>query len=144
MGAYIDPIISEILSGRSYGFAADLWSVGCVLVTCLSGVPAFNVSHLVRFGGRLTFQRAQASNPDDVYNKICNVQYTLPISASSEVQDLISSILQKVRMLTLQVFCRTRSYRVICCCRTLKTVPRCTEFPPMYSFNHLSRRHLSS
>ncbi|KAL1942059.1 hypothetical protein VTO73DRAFT_6589 [Trametes versicolor] len=73
---YVSP---EILSGRPYSFAADLWSVGCVLVTCLSGVPAFN-----------------ANNPDDVYNNICNVQYTLPISASTEVQDLISSILQKV------------------------------------------------
>ncbi|EIW63553.1 kinase-like protein, partial [Trametes versicolor FP-101664 SS1] len=72
---YVSP---EILSGRPYSFAADLWSVGCVFVTCLSGAPAFH-----------------ASNPDDVYHKICNVQYTLPISASLEVQDLISSILQK-------------------------------------------------
>ncbi|KAI0630156.1 kinase-like domain-containing protein [Trametes polyzona] len=72
---YVSP---EILSGRAYSFATDLWSVGCVLVTCVSGQPAFNAPH-----------------PDKVYDNICNVQYTLPDSTSPHVRDLIASILQK-------------------------------------------------
>ncbi|KAG5642666.1 hypothetical protein DXG03_002350 [Asterophora parasitica] len=29
----------EIASGGSYGFTADIWSLGCVMVFCLSGIP---------------------------------------------------------------------------------------------------------
>lgn len=36
----------EILLGQPYGFGTDLWSVGCLLVTCISGSPAFSVGPL--------------------------------------------------------------------------------------------------
>ncbi|KAI0745665.1 kinase-like domain-containing protein [Earliella scabrosa] len=72
---YISP---EILSGHAYGFPVDIWSLGCVLLTCLSGLPAFD-----------------ASNPEDVFDNICSARYALPDSASYEAKDLISGLLQK-------------------------------------------------
>ena len=35
--------VSEILSGKPYGLETDVWSLGGVLLTCLSGQLAFNV-----------------------------------------------------------------------------------------------------
>ncbi|KAI0355673.1 kinase-like protein [Trametes cingulata] len=72
---YVSP---EILLANPYSFEADLWSVGCILLTCSSGQPAFH-----------------GSGPDEVYDNICNVKYSLPEAASSEVRELIASILQK-------------------------------------------------
>ncbi|KAI0686866.1 kinase-like domain-containing protein, partial [Cerioporus squamosus] len=72
---YVSP---EILSGQSYSFPTDVWSLGCVLVTCLSGKPAFF-----------------ATTPDKVFDNICSARYNLPDTVSYEVQDLISGLLQK-------------------------------------------------
>jgi polo-like kinase 4 len=34
---------SEIVARTSYSFPADLWSLGCLMITCLSGTPPFEV-----------------------------------------------------------------------------------------------------
>ncbi|KAI0769454.1 kinase-like domain-containing protein [Trametes elegans] len=72
---YVSP---EILSGRAYSFGTDLWSLGCVLVTCLSGVPAFN-----------------GADAEKIYHDICSAKYALPITVSPEAEDLTRMILQK-------------------------------------------------
>ncbi|TBU48611.1 kinase-like domain-containing protein [Dichomitus squalens] len=73
---YVSP---EILSGLPYRFTTDLWSVGAVLVTCLTGQPAFH-----------------APTPAEVFDNICCARYMLPDGASYEVVDLIAGLLQKV------------------------------------------------
>ncbi|KAH9855106.1 kinase-like domain-containing protein [Lenzites betulinus] len=72
---YISP---EILTGIPYGFGTDIWSLGCVLMTCVSGLPPFS-----------------ASTPNEVYDNIYNVNYSLPDTTDPDVRDLISSLLQK-------------------------------------------------
>ncbi|RPD78071.1 kinase-like protein, partial [Lentinus tigrinus ALCF2SS1-7] len=72
---YVSP---EILAGQPYSFPTDVWSFGCVLVTCLSGQHAFF-----------------APTPDKVFDNICSARYTLPDTVSYELQDLISGLLQK-------------------------------------------------
>jgi len=37
---YVSP---EIVSRRPYSFGTDLWSLGCVIITCLAGNPPFEV-----------------------------------------------------------------------------------------------------
>lgn len=41
----------EALLNTSHGFAVDVWSMGCVMVTCLSGTPPFQVSILQTMDG---------------------------------------------------------------------------------------------
>ncbi|TFK91592.1 kinase-like protein, partial [Polyporus arcularius HHB13444] len=72
---YVSP---EILSGQPYSFPTDVWSLGCVLLTCLSGKPAFF-----------------APTPDKVFDNICSARYTLPETVSYEAQDLLCGLLQK-------------------------------------------------
>ena len=87
----------EMLSGKSYGLAADIWSLGCVLVTCLSGQPAFNVRP-VCYGKFAAFVKLipQASTPEAVFDNICGIRYSLPQDSSLEVCDFIDRLLQKV------------------------------------------------
>ena len=35
--------VRELVNNSPYGFEADLWSLGGLMVTCLSGKPAFEV-----------------------------------------------------------------------------------------------------
>ncbi|KAI0369715.1 kinase-like protein [Pilatotrama ljubarskyi] len=72
---YVSP---EVLLGKPYAFETDLWSLGCILVSCSSDRPAF-----------------YGSDPDEVYANICNVKCELPRTMTSEARDLIGSILQK-------------------------------------------------
>ena len=46
--------VSEILSGKPYGLETDVWSLGGVLLTCLSGQLAFNVG-VFEFHGVFVF-----------------------------------------------------------------------------------------
>ncbi|KAM5531276.1 hypothetical protein V8D89_015077 [Ganoderma adspersum] len=72
---YVSP---EILSGLPYRFTTDLWSVGSVLLTCMTGQPAFH-----------------APTPEEVFENICCARYSLPDGISYEVQDLVAGMLQK-------------------------------------------------
>ncbi|KAI0674851.1 kinase-like domain-containing protein [Trametes maxima] len=72
---YVAP---EILRARPYSFGVDLWSLGCVLLTCILGSPAFD-----------------APSPDQVYSNICSATYALPNTTSQEVQNLVQSILKE-------------------------------------------------
>ncbi|KAI0917288.1 hypothetical protein AcW2_007460 [Taiwanofungus camphoratus] len=71
---YIAP---EIISRTPYGFNADLWSLGCLMVTCLSGVPAF-----------------EAPSVQQIFENISCGNYNLPGNTSAEARDLISRLLQ--------------------------------------------------
>ncbi|KAH9895161.1 kinase-like domain-containing protein [Cubamyces lactineus] len=72
---YVSP---EILCGRPYSFPSDLWSFGCVLLMCLSGLPPFD-----------------GANSDAVYNNICSARFVLPDTISSEVEDLVQLLLRR-------------------------------------------------
>ncbi|KAI0661363.1 kinase-like domain-containing protein [Cubamyces menziesii] len=72
---YVSP---EILCGRPYSFPSDLWSFGCVLLTCLSGLPPFD-----------------GADPDMVYNNICSARFVLPDTVSAEAENLVQLLLRK-------------------------------------------------
>ncbi|KAI8972190.1 kinase-like domain-containing protein [Trametes punicea] len=71
-------VSQEILDGRPYSFETDLWSLGCVLLTCLSGR-----------------RPCDASTPDEVYENICTVRFALPETVSLEGRELVKYILKK-------------------------------------------------
>ncbi|KAI9352024.1 kinase-like domain-containing protein, partial [Obelidium mucronatum] len=72
---YISP---EIVSRQPYGLSSDLWSLGCMLVTILTGKPPFD-------------SQAVKSTLD----KVSRVEYYLPDSVSDEARDLIGRLLMK-------------------------------------------------
>ncbi|KAJ3125904.1 hypothetical protein HK100_010541, partial [Physocladia obscura] len=72
---YISP---EIVSRQPYGLSSDLWSLGCMLVTMLTGKPPFD-------------SQAVKSTLD----KVSRVEYYLPDSISDDAKDLISRLLMK-------------------------------------------------
>ncbi|KAJ3392903.1 hypothetical protein HDU92_008125 [Lobulomyces angularis] len=72
---YISP---EIVKRQPYGLASDAWSLGCMIVTLLTGSPPFEC--------------------DEVKNTLQNVanhHYICPASFSREITDLINALLQK-------------------------------------------------
>ncbi|KAF8073835.1 kinase-like domain-containing protein [Lyophyllum atratum] len=69
----------ELASGESYGFSVDIWSLGCVMVYCVSGQAPFDVI----FARRL---------PKGVTQPTCD----LPKHLSSDLKELISSTLQVI------------------------------------------------
>ncbi|KAL6304318.1 kinase-like domain-containing protein [Sparassis latifolia] len=71
---YVAP---EVISRRPYSFGVDVWSLGCLMVTCMTGIPAF-----------------EAPSVHNIFQNICHVSYTLPASTSPEAKDLISSLLR--------------------------------------------------
>ena len=73
---YISP---EIVSRLPYGLSSDVWSLGCMMVTLLTGSPPF-----------------QSSAVKNTLEKVSNVDYTLPSYVSGESKDLVNQMLQKV------------------------------------------------
>ncbi|KAF7314181.1 Protein kinase domain-containing protein [Mycena kentingensis (nom. inval.)] len=67
----------EILSGLSHSFECDLWSLGCVLLACLSG--------------RVPFKGTSA---DDTTAKILCGSYSCPTEISSDAENLLSMLLK--------------------------------------------------
>ncbi|KAI8621193.1 kinase-like domain-containing protein [Chytriomyces sp. MP71] len=72
---YISP---EIVSRLPYGLSSDLWSLGCLMVTILTGKPPFD-------------SQAVKSTLD----KVARVEYYLPDSISHDARDLIGKLLMK-------------------------------------------------
>ncbi|KAJ3052841.1 hypothetical protein HK097_005568 [Rhizophlyctis rosea] len=72
---YISP---EIVSRQPYGLMSDVWSLGCMLVTILTGKPPFE-SQAVR----------------NTLERVSRVDYRLPDGLSNEAKDLIHRMLQK-------------------------------------------------
>ncbi|KAJ7147483.1 kinase-like domain-containing protein [Mycena crocata] len=70
-------VAPEILANLPYTCDADLWSVGCVSIACLSGRPPF-----------------QANSISETVDKILNAAYDLPETISLEAQDLIVRMLE--------------------------------------------------
>lgn len=71
---YISP---EIVSRQPYGLSADVWSLGCMMVTMLTGSPPFS-SNEVR----------------NTLDKISRLDYSLPRYLSTSARDLIGMMLQ--------------------------------------------------
>ncbi|OCH91233.1 kinase-like protein [Obba rivulosa] len=67
----------ELVAQLPYGYAADIWSSGCLIVTCLTGVVAF-----------------EALKIDEIFHNITRGAYSLPNDVSFEIKDLISGLLQ--------------------------------------------------
>ncbi|KAI9100691.1 hypothetical protein DFS34DRAFT_615441 [Phlyctochytrium arcticum] len=72
---YISP---EIVSRQPYGLASDVWSLGCMVVTILTGKPPFE-------------SRAVKNTLD----RVSRVDYSLPDHISPEARDLVNRLLQK-------------------------------------------------
>ncbi|KAI9324239.1 kinase-like domain-containing protein [Zopfochytrium polystomum] len=72
---YISP---EIVSRQPYGLTSDVWSLGCMLVTILTGQPPFNSN-----GVKHTLE------------KVSRVEYHLPDHLSDQAKDLIRRLLIK-------------------------------------------------
>ncbi|KAJ3123831.1 hypothetical protein HK098_001622 [Nowakowskiella sp. JEL0407] len=72
---YISP---EIVSRQPYGLTSDVWSLGCMLVTLLTGTPPFE-SEAVK----------------TTLDRVSKGEYTLPHSISFHARDLIHQLLQK-------------------------------------------------
>jgi serine/threonine protein kinase len=69
---------SEIASRGAHGLEADVWSLGCMMYTFLTGKPPFDTD-----GIRNTL------------NKVVLAEYEMPQHISNEAQDLIKGLLQK-------------------------------------------------
>ncbi|KAI8802483.1 hypothetical protein BJ742DRAFT_873207 [Cladochytrium replicatum] len=72
---YISP---EIVTRKPYGLASDLWSLGCMFVTMLTGKPPFETNAVKR-----------------TLDKVSRVDFELPGYISPEARDLILRLLQK-------------------------------------------------
>ncbi|KAI9139347.1 kinase-like domain-containing protein [Paraphysoderma sedebokerense] len=71
---YISP---EIVSRQPYSFAADVWSLGCLMVTLLTGKPPFESEQVL-----------------NTLNKVSRADYTLPDTVSFDARNLIQRLLQ--------------------------------------------------
>ncbi|KAI8916100.1 kinase-like domain-containing protein, partial [Gorgonomyces haynaldii] len=72
---YISP---EIVARQPYGLASDVWSVGCMMVTLLTGSPPF-----------------QTSAVKSTLDRISREDYRIPEHWSPSTRDLVSQLLQK-------------------------------------------------
>ena len=66
----------EVLLDKVHGPQSDIWALGCVICTLLSGKPAF-----------------EFTNMKDTYKRILKLQYNLPSTLSTEAADLVRRIL---------------------------------------------------
>lgn len=73
---YISP---EIVSRQPYGLSSDVWALGCMMVTLLTGSPPFH-----------------ASAVKNTLERVARVDYSLPSYVSVEATDLIRRLLRKV------------------------------------------------
>lgn len=71
-------ISPEIASRNAHGLEADVWSLGCMMYTFLTGKPPFDTD-----GIRNTL------------NRVVNAEYEMPAYISNEAQSLIASLLKK-------------------------------------------------
>ncbi|EGN94254.1 hypothetical protein SERLA73DRAFT_77679 [Serpula lacrymans var. lacrymans S7.3] len=67
----------EILSRLPYSFSSDLWSLGCLIITCLCGTPPF-----------------EANTVPEIFGNVLRGEYTVPQKTSFELRDLVASLLQ--------------------------------------------------
>ncbi|KAH7873216.1 kinase-like domain-containing protein [Lentinula edodes] len=70
---YIAP---EFLSRRSYDYRADIWSLGCLVFTCLVGKPPF-----------------QGPSMDDMFENILHGRFSTPESISTLARNFISNLI---------------------------------------------------
>lgn len=82
-----------------YGLSTDLWSLGSLIVTCLSGIPAFEVRPALHGDDVEDCSHfGQAPTPEHIFSNIIRGTYILPDTVSYEARDLVSGLLQKVRV----------------------------------------------
>lgn len=114
-------LLSEIVSRQPYGLAADVWSLGCLLVTLLTGKPPF-----------------ESEAVSNTLEKVTRADYHLPSYLSREAKALIDQLLQKDprhrpslrRILTTEFFHPSRPIATL---RKLDECTRQTELPPLPS-----------
>ncbi|EPQ54523.1 kinase-like protein, partial [Gloeophyllum trabeum ATCC 11539] len=71
---YVSP---EMIARIPYSFPTDLWSLGCVLIACLNGIPPFEASSIAA-----------------THERISRGKYELPTDTSLHTKDLISRLLR--------------------------------------------------
>jgi polo-like kinase 4 len=71
-------ISPEIASRSAHGLEADVWSLGCMMFTFLTGKPPFDTDGI-----------------KDTLSKVVQAKYEMPTFISKEAQDLIFNLLKK-------------------------------------------------
>ncbi len=70
--------LSEIVSRKGHGLHTDVWSLGCMMYTFLTGKPPFDTEGTLQ-----------------TLNKIRKEEFVMPQHISAEAKDLITCFLQK-------------------------------------------------
>ena len=104
---YISPYNStyfrEIVSRLPYGLASDVWALGCMMVTLLTGTPPF-----------------ESVAVKSTLEKVSRVEYSIPPTVSNQAKDLISKLLQKVfNSLKFRILKAEYVFQMLCSIRFL-------------------------
>lgn len=84
----------EFLSRRPYDYSIDLWSLGCLVYTCLAGRPPFQVCfHNQKPTSTNSYQ---GPSTDEIFENILHGRYTMTKITSTLAANLISSLIQVV------------------------------------------------
>jgi serine/threonine protein kinase len=88
---------SEAVRRRPYGATSDIWALGCLMITILTGQPPFQASVIPPHWQICIQYVSQGNTVEDTFRRVRCADYSLPESLSYEAKDLIRGLLQIVR-----------------------------------------------
>lgn len=87
----------EVIARRPYGSASDIWALGCLTITILTGRPPFQVIPSVFENTVISHCTcSQGETVDTTLARASVAKYVLPQGLSHEVQDLVGNLLHVV------------------------------------------------
>lgn len=88
--------IREVVRRQPYGAMSDVWALGCLMITILTGQPPFQVGPRLLLAEFLLNLSLQGKTVEDTFRRVSNADFTLPDSLSHEAKDLIQGLLHIV------------------------------------------------
>lgn len=90
-------LFREIASRNPHSFATDVWSLGILIVTLLTGRPPFDTDSKVQWNliENQPREKFSSSAVHGTLSKVTQEKYELPTTFSDEAQDLVNSTLRK-------------------------------------------------